>query len=69
MRYHMPHLQMPGHDFVIKIEHLFCDKRFWAAVAITLLVAGFLALLIWAGQNQGAGTEPPLNIPPFPYVP
>jgi len=51
MRYHLPHLDVPGHDFVIKIEHLLCDKRFWFAVGITLLLAGLFVLVIWAAQS------------------
>ncbi len=51
MRYHTPHLHMPGHDFVLKVEHLFCDKRFWGMVGISMLVAGLLALVILVGKG------------------
>lgn len=52
MRYHMPHLHMPGHGFVFKVEHLFSDKRFWAMVGIAVIFVGLLALAIWAGQGE-----------------
>jgi len=55
MRYHIHHLHMPGHNFVLKIEHLLCDKYFWLAVGIIVLVAVFFALAVWAGQGQGGG--------------
>ncbi len=64
----MPHLPMRDHDFAVKIEHVIYDKRFWIAVGITLLVAGFLALLIWAGQNQSPGMKSPVYGPLFPYT-
>ena len=69
MRYHIPHLHMPGHGFVLRVEHLFRDKRFWAMVGITVLVAGLLALVIWAGQGERGNTENfPLN-PTYPHFP
>ena len=68
MRYHMPHLHMPGHDFVLRVEHLLSDKRFWAMVGITVLVAGLLALAIWAGQGEGAATEDFPFSPMYPYL-
>ena len=69
MRYHMPHLRMPGHGFVLKVEHLLGDKRFWAMVGITVLVAGLLALAIWAGQDGGRATENFPFSPMYPYLP
>ena len=63
MRYHMPHLHMPGHGFVLKVEHLLSDKRFWAIVGITVIFAGLLALAILAGQGGVGPTEDfPFNL-------
>ena len=69
MRYYMLYLHMPGYDFVLKAEHLFSDKRFWAIVGITVIFAGLMTLLIWAGQGtQGAPVELPFS-PGYPYLP
>jgi hypothetical protein len=65
----MPHLRIPGHNLAVKIEHLLCDKRFWGAVGIILLIAGFLALLIWAAQQQNPGMNSPMYGPIYPYTP
>jgi hypothetical protein len=69
MRYHMHHLHMPNRDFLLTIEHLFCDKRFWLVVGIVALVAGALALAIWAGQGQAPTMELLPFGPMYPYIP
>ena len=57
---------MPGHDFVLKVEHLLGDRRFWAMIGITVLFAGLLALVVWAGQG---GSGPAENFPFSPIYP
>jgi len=68
MRYHLHHLHKPGHSFALKMEHLVCDKRFWAAVGIAVLVAGLLALAIWAGQGERATSVRFPFGPVYPYL-
>ena len=68
MRYHIPHLHMPGHGFVLKAEHLLSDKRFWAMVGIAVLVAGLLTLAIWAGQGEEPMEDFPFS-PMYRYFP
>ena len=65
----MPHLHMPGHDFVLKVEHLFSDKRFWAMVGIAVIFAGLLALTIWAGKGEGGTMEDFPFSPAYRYFP
>ena len=68
MRYHIPHLHVPDHDFVLKIEHLFCDKRFWVMVGITVIILGLLAIALWAGQGKGTMIEDFPFRPMYPYL-
>ncbi len=60
---------MPGHSTIVRIEHVFTDRRFWAIMGILTLFAGFVILAIWALKtgNIGAGNYP--KTPYYPYMP
>ena len=53
------------HLFEMRLEHMVHDPRFWAAVALAVILGGMIALAI---LSSGTGTDAPLA-PFFPYPP
>ena len=70
------HMHMPGwvhrhkadwHTLGTHLSHITHDPRFWAALAMTILL---LAMIIAAIYSKSAGTTPlGPTYPSYPYVP
>lgn len=54
------------HDVNIGLNHVVHDERFWPMVVGVVLIAAFIALVIWAGMYGEASPE---DLPTYPYAP
>ncbi len=71
--YHIPlkslvhRMHMPSrHETGVKMQKLVHDERFWAIVAIVVIMALLITLAIVAGTGTGAS---PNFTPMYPYYP
>lgn len=71
--YHVPikswihHVHMPkGRNVGIKMHKMVRDERFWAILAIVIIMALLITLAVIAGK--GTGTSPNFT-PMYPYYP
>lgn len=65
--FHTHHL--PGYTAMVRVEHVFTDKRFWAIMGILALFAGFVILAIWASKTGNTDSRIYPTIPYYPYMP
>ena len=68
---HMPgwmHLHRPNwHAIGMRLDHLVHDPRFWAALALAVLLTLMILVTIFA-KSEG-GTTMPHTFPIYPYAP
>lgn len=69
MHIHRPnwmHLHKPDwHTVGVRLDHLVHDPRFWAAVALAVL----LGMMIMTMILSGGGSSGPYRTPIYPYMP
>jgi hypothetical protein len=54
------------HLFGVRLEHLIHDPRFWAAVALAVLLGAMIALAIFSpGTSRGTPMTPIYPYPPY----
>jgi hypothetical protein len=64
-RLHMKHSHLM-HDTGVRLSHIMHDERFWLIITLAIL-AGLIALSVWAGIKSGGMGEAPPVYPYFPY--